>query len=158
MAAVAIIDGGGANIASLQFALKRLGVESELTTDRETISAAGHIILPGVGAAADAMTRLRKANLAEFIPTLAQPLLGICLGMQLLFDSSEEENAACLGIIEGQARLFEAAEDRPARCKRHRSDGAVSQSYRQRREVMANPVPTEGAKAALRRTRPIPGG
>ena len=65
MTTVAIIDGGGANIASLQFALKRLGVESELTTDRETIRSAGRVILPGVGAAADAMARLRAANLVE---------------------------------------------------------------------------------------------
>ncbi len=113
MAEVAIIDGGGANIASLQFALKRLGVESELTTDRETIRSAGHVILPGVGAAADAMARLRAADLVAFVPTLTQPLLGICLGMQLLFDSSEEENAGCLGIIEGRARLLDAAADRP---------------------------------------------
>ena len=110
---VAIIDGGGANIASLQFALRRLGAESELTTDRDTIRSAERVILPGVGAAADAMGRLQSADLAEFIPTLTQPLLGICLGMQLLFDSSEEEDAECLGIIKGRARLFEAAEDRP---------------------------------------------
>jgi glutamine amidotransferase len=113
MADVAIIDGGGANIASLQFALQRLGADSELTTDPDTIRAAGRVILPGVGAAADAMQRLRAAGLGEIIPTLTQPLLGICLGMQLLFESSAEEDAECLGIIEGRATLFTAAEDMP---------------------------------------------
>jgi glutamine amidotransferase len=113
MTQVAIIDGGGANIASLRFALDRLGAESVLTTDKAVISAAERVILPGVGAAADAMERLEAADLRGFIPTLTQPLLGICLGMQLLFDSSAEENADCLGIIAGRARLFEAAEDRP---------------------------------------------
>jgi glutamine amidotransferase len=113
MADVAIIDGGGANIASLRFALQRLGADSELTTDPDTIRAASRVILPGVGAAADAMQRLRAAGLDEVIPTLTQPLLGICLGMQLLFESSEEGDAECLGIIEGRATLFAAAEDRP---------------------------------------------
>jgi glutamine amidotransferase len=113
MADVAIIDGGGANIASLRFALQRLGADSELTTDPATIRAATRVILPGVGAAADAMEKLSAAGLDKVIPALTQPLLGICLGMQLLFESSEEENATCLGIIEGRARLFEAAEDQP---------------------------------------------
>jgi glutamine amidotransferase len=113
MTDVAIIDGGGANIASLRFALQRLGADSELTTDPDTIRAASRVILPGVGAAADAMQRLRAAGLDEVIPTLTQPLLGICLGMQLLFESSAEGDAKCLGIIDGRATLFAAAEDRP---------------------------------------------
>jgi glutamine amidotransferase len=113
MSKVAIIDGGGANIASLSFALQRLGADSELTTDPATIRAATRVILPGVGAAADAMEKLSAAGLDKVIPALTQPLLGICLGMQLLFESSEEEDATCLGIIEGRARLFEAAEDQP---------------------------------------------
>jgi glutamine amidotransferase len=113
MTDVAIINAGGANIASLQFALERLGAHSELTTDKDTIRSAGRVILPGVGAAADAMQRLQTADLVDFIPTLEQPLLGICLGMQLLFDSSAEEDATCLGIMAGRAQLFEAAADRP---------------------------------------------
>jgi glutamine amidotransferase len=113
MTSVAIIDGGGANIASLQFALQRLGAQSELTTDKDTIRSAERVILPGVGAAADAMQRLQQADLVELIPTLQQPLLGICLGMQLLFDSSAEEDAQCLGIMAGRARLFETAPDQP---------------------------------------------
>ena len=113
MPQVTIIDGGGANIASLQFALTRLGAESELTTDPDKIRAAERVILPGVGAAADAMDKLRSAGLDEVIPGLEQPVLGICLGMQLLFESSEEEDTPCLRIIEGRARLLEVAEDRP---------------------------------------------
>lgn len=113
MADVAIIDSGGANIASLQFALRRLGASSELTADADRIRAAERVILPGVGAAADAMQKLRQSGLAELIPQLEQPLLGICLGMQLLFESSEEDDAECLGIIEGRAQLFKAAQDRP---------------------------------------------
>jgi len=110
---VAIIDGGGANIASLQFALERLGCDSELTVDADKIAAATHVILPGVGAAADSMRRLRDAQLTGLIPTLRQPFLGICLGMQLLFDASEENAAHCIGIFPGTARRFDAAPDRP---------------------------------------------
>jgi len=109
---VAIIDGGGANIASLQFALARLGVTGQLTVDPQIIKAASHVILPGVGAAADSMTRLAQAELIELIPALRQPFLGICLGLQLLFSASEEENTNCLGVFSGKARLFESTPDR----------------------------------------------
>ncbi len=110
---IAIIDGGGANIASLLFALQRLGYEGRLTRDHDEIRAAGRVILPGVGAARAAMDTLRATGLAELIPTLTQPLLGICLGMQLLFEGSEEDDADCLGIIEGRARRFDPAPGRP---------------------------------------------
>jgi glutamine amidotransferase len=110
---VAIIDGGGANIASLRFALNRLGVSSILTKDHAVIQAAPRVILPGVGAAEDAMQKLREAELDNLIPRLTQPLLGICLGMQLLFEASEEDDAACLGIMQGKAQLFKPAPDRP---------------------------------------------
>ena len=100
---VAIIDSGGANIASLQFALQRLGAKNELTSNAKTIRAASHVILPGVGAAADAMQRLQQQNLVDLIPTLTQPVLGICLGMQLLADYSEEHDTKCLGIVPGHA-------------------------------------------------------
>lgn len=110
---VVIIKGGGANIASLRFALDRLGATSALTADAEVIRAAPRVILPGVGAARDAMDKLRATGLNDVIPGLTQPLLGICLGMQLLFDGSEEDDAQCLGIIEGTARLFEASDERP---------------------------------------------
>lgn len=103
---VAIIDGGGANIASLRFALARLGYDAVLTTDRARIAAASHVILPGVGAARNAMQRLTAHGLTDFLPGLRQPFLGICLGMQLLFDGSDEEDTRCLGILPGRARRF----------------------------------------------------
>ncbi len=110
---VAIIESGGANTASLMFALRRLGAESHLTADPERIRAASHVILPGVGAAADAMTRLGRARLDGLIPTLRQPVLGICLGMQLLHESSDEGATRCLGVIPGRAQRLEPAPGRP---------------------------------------------
>ena len=109
---VAIIDGGGANIASLTFALARLGWAGQVTSVPDTIVRASHVILPGVGAAENAMNRLRQANLVELISGLRQPVLGICLGMQLLFEKSEENNTVCLGLLPGTARLFSASPDR----------------------------------------------
>jgi imidazole glycerol-phosphate synthase subunit HisH len=103
---VVIIASGGANIASLQFALQRIGTSSAVSANARKIRAASHIILPGVGAAADAMARLRQNNLDSLIPGLEQPVLGICLGMQLLFEASEEGAAQCLGIIPGRAVRF----------------------------------------------------
>jgi imidazole glycerol-phosphate synthase subunit HisH len=113
VSAVAIIDGGGANIASLRFALERLGVESVLTSDAESIRAARHVILPGVGAARAAMAKLRDAGLDRLIPRLTQPVLGICLGMQLLCDASAEDSVDCLGIVPGTAQRFAAAAGQP---------------------------------------------
>jgi imidazole glycerol-phosphate synthase subunit HisH len=100
---VVIIAGSGANIASLQYALQRLGTTSAVSANARKIRNASHVILPGVGAAAHAMSRLRQQNLDSLIPELQQPLLGICLGMQLLFEASEEGEAQCLGIIPGRA-------------------------------------------------------
>ena len=106
---VAVIDSGGANIGSVRYALDRLGVESVLTGDAETIRASERVILPGVGAAAVAMARLRELDLIETLRTLEQPLLGICLGMQLLFESSEEGDVETLGLMQGRvAKLPEA--------------------------------------------------
>jgi glutamine amidotransferase len=79
-----VIVASGANIASLQFALQRLDMDAAVSADPEVIRAASHVILPGVGAAAVAMSRLRQSGLDSVIPTLRQPVLGICLGMQLL--------------------------------------------------------------------------
>jgi glutamine amidotransferase len=110
---VVIVANGGANIASLQFALERLDVPSALSADPERIRQASHVILPGVGAAADAMRRLRHERLHEFLPALRQPVLGICLGMQLLFEASDEGQTQCLGIIPGRALRFAEAPDRP---------------------------------------------
>jgi glutamine amidotransferase len=110
---VVIVASGGANIASLQFALERLGAASEVSADADRIRAASHVILPGVGAAADAMARLRAGGLDDLIPSLRQPVLGICLGMQLLHEASAEGETRCLGIIPGTASRFPEAPGRP---------------------------------------------
>ena len=110
---VVVVANGGANIASLRFALERLGAQGELSADPARIRAASHVILPGVGAAADAMARLERSALDRVLPGLTQPVLGICLGMQLLHEASEEGGARCLGIIPGVARRFAEAPGRP---------------------------------------------
>jgi len=101
---VAVVDSGGANIASVLHALRRLGVEPEFTADPATIVAAERVILPGVGAAGHAMEVLHGNGLVATICALRQPVLGICLGMQLLFESSEEDDATLLGIIPARLR------------------------------------------------------
>jgi glutamine amidotransferase len=108
-----VIVASGANIASLQFALERRGAAAEVSADAQRIQAATHVILPGVGAAADAMARLRQNGLDGVIPRLTQPVLGICLGMQLLYEASEEGRAHCLGIIPGLAARFIEVPGRP---------------------------------------------
>lgn len=109
-----IIDSGGANIASLRYAIDRLGVASQLTTDPEQVRAATHVILPGVGAAADCMGRLQRTpGLVDTIRNLRQPMLGICVGMQLLFESSEEGEVPCLGLLPGRVRRFADRDDLP---------------------------------------------
>jgi glutamine amidotransferase len=110
---VAIIDSGGANIASLQFALQRLGRPAELTADPRIIRNASHVILPGVGAAAAAMQRLAANKLDTLIPDLKQPVLGVCLGMQLLADTSEEDEASCLGILPVSVRKMSGTPQNP---------------------------------------------
>jgi glutamine amidotransferase len=86
----------------VRYALERLGARSILTADPATIASADRVILPGVGAAAPAMARLRELELVATIRRLQQPLLGICLGMQLLYESSEEGEVECLGLLPGR--------------------------------------------------------
>lgn len=113
MTQIAIIDSGGANISSVRFALQRLGYDGLLTNDRQTIRHANRVILPGVGAAGDAMQRLRERGLDQLIPELSQPVLGICLGMQLLCEHSEEDDTICLGVVPGTAKKFVVNESLP---------------------------------------------
>lgn len=103
---LAVVDSGGANISSVLHALGRLGAEPVFTSDPATIRNADRVILPGVGAAGRAMEVLRSHRLVDLIRALSQPVLGICLGMQLLFESSEEDDAHMLGVIPARlARL-----------------------------------------------------
>lgn len=103
---LAIVDSGGANIASVRFALERLGVASELTADPAIIRSADRVILPGVGSAQEGMKRLHAKGLVECVRGLTQPVLGICLGMQLLFDSSAEGETSSLGLVPGRVALL----------------------------------------------------
>ena len=104
-----MLDSGGTNLGSVQYAFERLGVRAELSRDVERIRRASHVVLPGVGAAAPGMQRLREAGLDRLIPTLTQPVLGVCLGMQLLFDASAEGDTTCLGILRGKLSRFDGA-------------------------------------------------
>ena len=99
---VVLLDSGGANLGSVRAAFARLGVDAPVTSDWNTIQAATHVVLPGVGAAASAMARLRETGLDKLVVRLTQPLIGICIGMQLLFESSEENATECLGLLPGK--------------------------------------------------------
>ncbi|MGH8148703.1 MAG: imidazole glycerol phosphate synthase subunit HisH [Steroidobacteraceae bacterium] len=101
MSAVVVIDSGGANLASLEFALERLGARVAVSGDAAVIAGAPRVILPGVGSARDAMSRLCASGVAERLPRLEQPVLGICLGMQLLYGLSAEGDTPCLGVLPG---------------------------------------------------------
>lgn len=110
---VALVDLDYGNIGSIEIALKRLGAQVTRTADADAIRAAEKVILPGVGAAGYAMGRIDALGLRKTLTGLEQPLLGICLGMQLLFEASEEDGAECLGLIPGKVRKLEPAPDRP---------------------------------------------
>lgn len=106
---VVLLDSGGANLGSVQAAFSRLGVAAPVSSDPAVISNATHLVLPGVGAAGAAMARLRGNGLDRLIPATTQPLLGICIGMQLLFESSEEGDTTCLGLLPGRVRKLPAS-------------------------------------------------
>ncbi|HAT9717173.1 TPA: imidazole glycerol phosphate synthase subunit HisH [Legionella pneumophila subsp. pneumophila] len=110
---IAVIDVSGNNLTSLTNALIRLGGHFALTHDAEEIQKASHVILPGVGTAHSGMTALQQNGLIDVLRTLTQPLLGICLGMQLLLEYSEEDDIPCLGLIPGVAELLKAERNHP---------------------------------------------
>jgi len=103
---VAIIDYGAGNTKSLQFALDRLGTDSILTSDAAQIKNAEKVIFPGQGAAASAIRKLKRLGLDTLIGDLKQPVLGICLGMQLLCEHTEEGDVSGLGIVKGTVKRF----------------------------------------------------
>lgn len=101
MSGVVVIDSGGANLTSVRSALQRLGVDAPVTIDAATIRNAERLILPGVGAAAPIMQRLHQSGITDLLHELRQPLLGICVGMQVLFERSAEGDTHCLGLLSG---------------------------------------------------------
>lgn len=113
---VVLVDAGGTNIGSVRYALQRLGVDAELTSDADEIRAADKVILPGVGAAGPGMARLQELQLVDVIRSLSQPVLGVCLGMQLLCEHSEESDTSCLGVIPASVYRFKEA---PGQCVPH---------------------------------------
>lgn len=114
MSEVTVVSYGAGNVASVQFALERLGAVVRLTADPAEIAAAERLILPGVGAAGYAMAQLTELGLVEPVRAFARPLLGVCLGQQLLFETSEEDGGTpLLGLIPGAVRRMEPAPDRP---------------------------------------------
>lgn len=107
---IAIIDYGAGNVKSVENAVTKLGFKSVLTSDFEEIRKADKVIFPGVGEASTAMRNLKEKNLDQLIPTLKQPFLGVCLGQQLLCESSEEGDTQCLGIFDIKVKKFPSTE------------------------------------------------
>ena len=103
---IAIVKYNAGNVESVKNALIRLGVDPILTDDAETLQSADRVIFPGVGEASTAMSYLRERNLDRVIKNLTQPVLGVCLGMQLLCSFSEENDTECLGILPYRVRRF----------------------------------------------------
>lgn len=114
MKRVAIIDYGAGNVQSVKFAMDRLGVSSVVTNDPEVLQSASHVIFPGVGHAAAAMDQLITSRIDKVIPELKQPVLGICLGMQLLCKHSDEGDTKGLGIFQSTVKRFDGPVKIPA--------------------------------------------
>jgi len=111
MASVAVVDSGGTNITSVLFALERLGAPAKLTAAPAEIAAASHVLLPGVGAAGPGMAKLQQKSLIGCLKELRQPMMGVCLGMQLMYERSTEGNVECLGLLKGEVRRFKDGPD-----------------------------------------------
>ncbi|MBQ2374324.1 MAG: imidazole glycerol phosphate synthase subunit HisH [Alistipes sp.] len=107
---IAIVDYKMGNLRSVENALRRLGAEFVVTADAEVIKRADRVLLPGVGNAAEAMDNLRKAGLVEVIRSLRRPVLGICVGMQVMCRHSEEGDVDCLGIFDSHVKRFEPSQ------------------------------------------------
>jgi len=110
---VVVVQLGVGNVASMMFALERAGARPLLTADPHAIAEADRLVLPGVGAAAFAMDRIEALKLTAVLKSFPRPFLGVCLGQQLLYTSSEEGDADCLGFIPGRVERMSAAPDRP---------------------------------------------
>lgn len=107
---IAIIDYDMGNIRSVENALKRLGAEYVLTADKDVISSADRVLLPGVGHCGEAMQKLRERDLCQVIKDLRRPVLGICVGMQVMCRHTEEGDTECLGIFDAKVKRFKETE------------------------------------------------
>ena len=111
---IGIIDCGGANLSSIGYSINRLGYEPVITNNLNKLKNVDKLIIPGVGSADRVMNNLKKSNLDLFIKNTEMPILGICIGMQILFDFSQESNTECLGIIEGVVEKLEPSSSFPS--------------------------------------------
>ena len=101
---IAIIDCGGSNLRSVQHAFQLKGYEANVTTEKTQIGKASHVVIPGVGSAGKVMNALDSLKLTSLIKELRQPVLGICIGMQIFYEYSQEQKTKCLGIIQGEIK------------------------------------------------------
>jgi glutamine amidotransferase len=104
---ITIVNTGVANIASVKFAFERLGRTTEVSSDPGVIQKSTHVILPGVGTASASIANLRKLKLDQLILSLSQPVLGICLGMQIMYEHSDEGDIECLGVFKGRVKKLQ---------------------------------------------------
>ena len=111
---IGIIDCGGANLSSIAYSINRLGYDPVITNNQNKLKNVDKLIIPGVGSADRVMKNLKKSNLDLFIKNTEMPILGICIGMQILFDFSQESNTECLGIIEGVVEKLEPSSSFPS--------------------------------------------
>ena len=118
---VAILKYNAGNVRSVAIALDRLGAEHVITDDHDDIRNASHVIMPGVGEASTAMSYLSERGLPEVVSGLRQPVLGICLGLQLLCSHTEENDTKCIGVFPESVRLFRQASIRPSPTRSPRS-------------------------------------
>lgn len=133
---IAIVKYNAGNVRSVSYALQRLGIEPCITDEAETLRAADKVIFPGVGEASTAMMYLKQRGLDGLIPTLRQPVLGVCLGLQLMCRHSEENNTPCMGIFDVDVKRFPAKEKVPhmgwnriEKCKGPLFEGLSEEAY-----------------------------
>ena len=110
---VGIVNCGGANLNSIYYSLRRIGVKSIISASQKDLDATDYLILPGVGSATVVMDHLKDNNLIDYIKYTTKPILGICVGMQILFEHSEEGDTDCLGLLDGMVKKFTPIMDEP---------------------------------------------
>ena len=108
---VGIVDCGGANLNSIYYSLERMGIETIISGSVDELNLTDSLILPGVGSAGVVMKYLKDNNLVSYIKASSKPILGICIGMQILFEHSEEDDTECLGLLEGLIKKFVPADN-----------------------------------------------